>query len=665
MPNTHWPSDAFATALNQTKQTMTQMSAEQEVYSRIRKGYEAAVRPLRNPNSTLVVQLKVKLQQLVALNERTQVLTTLVFIEQTWQDDYLRWNDSEFREVRTLRVPSKYVWTPDTYVFSNADTSSSGFLKGLHVLVHSSGKMIWQVPMQMKTSCQVDIVMFPFDEQVCDIQMGSWIYTPSWVIYRFLGSSPIQSPCSRKTIALCACENNTHEALDISSFWESSEWMLLGVQLLYSNRSTAQLNAWKMGLGQRQERVNRLMSFKSTVQSDLVLRLHLKRRSFFYVWNIVIPCVMLTLLTVTVFCTPVQSGEKITLGLSVFLAFSMFMVLIAEKVPPTSTGIPLIGIYLTSVMTLTALSVVICVIVINLDSRGEKLLPVPPWLRRLVNLQVVRRMMDRRIDPLEAASNLEQTESLTGKQVSVDIQLNKCKSRTATLQNMRVMLVNQTRLLSQIHRRLNTECKDKPEVRIETGVPFCSKLSPRKNQSKRCPMHAHDQCFHSPAFLTNHCYKKPAQWREKSRELIPAPIMSEEILNNSRGMNKAKHPLGKTTSNVCVVEDKNRCPKKLFQNQHVQQNTADNLIEKQSTMRHCSAIKCAPSTGLSQHRIKQIIGPRLPQKQHALIKYEWKLVAQLVDRFVFALFLLSTGLCYTLVFLWPSLVPTDFNCKPE
>ena len=37
------------------------------------------------------------------------------------------------------------------------------------------------------------------------------------------------------------------------------------------------------------------------------------------------------------------AGEKISLGLSVFLAFSMFMLLIAEEVPATSESVPLIG----------------------------------------------------------------------------------------------------------------------------------------------------------------------------------------------------------------------------------------------------------------------------------------------------------------------------------
>ena len=56
-----------------------------------------------------------------------------------------------------------------------------------------------------------------------------------------------------------------------------------------------------------------------------------------------VPCVMLSVLTLLTFWLPTTSGEKISLGLSVFLAFSMFMLLIAEEVPATSESIPLVG----------------------------------------------------------------------------------------------------------------------------------------------------------------------------------------------------------------------------------------------------------------------------------------------------------------------------------
>ena len=60
-------------------------------------------------------------------------------------------------------------------------------------------------------------------------------------------------------------------------------------------------------------------------------------------YNIVFPCMMMSTLTVLVFCLRPDSGEKIALGVTVLLAFSVFMLAIAEKMPETSESIPLIG----------------------------------------------------------------------------------------------------------------------------------------------------------------------------------------------------------------------------------------------------------------------------------------------------------------------------------
>lgn len=52
---------------------------------------------------------------------------------------------------------------------------------------------------------------------------------------------------------------------------------------------------------------------------------------------------MMSALTLLVFCLPPDSGEKIALGITVLLAFSVFVLAIAEKMPETSDSMPLIG----------------------------------------------------------------------------------------------------------------------------------------------------------------------------------------------------------------------------------------------------------------------------------------------------------------------------------
>ena len=78
---------------------------------------------------------------------------------------------------------------------------------------------------------------------------------------------------------------------------------------------------------------------------DVTFWFHLRRRTTYYTFNIIIPCVMLSLLTLGSFVLPAESGEKVSLGLTVLLAFSVFMLLIAESMPATSEFVPLIGMY--------------------------------------------------------------------------------------------------------------------------------------------------------------------------------------------------------------------------------------------------------------------------------------------------------------------------------
>ena len=76
---------------------------------------------------------------------------------------------------------------------------------------------------------------------------------------------------------------------------------------------------------------------------DVTFWLHLRRRTTYYAFNIIIPCAFLSLLTLCNFLLPAASGEKVSLGLTVLLAFSVFMLLIAENMPATSEYVPLIG----------------------------------------------------------------------------------------------------------------------------------------------------------------------------------------------------------------------------------------------------------------------------------------------------------------------------------
>lgn len=76
---------------------------------------------------------------------------------------------------------------------------------------------------------------------------------------------------------------------------------------------------------------------------DVTITIIIRRKTLYYMYNVILPCMMMSVLTLLVFCLPPDSGEKIALGVTVLLAFSVFMLAISEKLPETSESIPLLG----------------------------------------------------------------------------------------------------------------------------------------------------------------------------------------------------------------------------------------------------------------------------------------------------------------------------------
>jgi len=75
------------------------------------------------------------------------------------------------------------------------------------------------------------------------------------------------------------------------------------------------------------------------------MTIHMQRRFSYYIVNILYPCLMMSLLVLMVFILPPDSGEKVSLGVTVLLAFSVFQLMIAENVPSSSEATPILGMY--------------------------------------------------------------------------------------------------------------------------------------------------------------------------------------------------------------------------------------------------------------------------------------------------------------------------------
>lgn len=183
------------------------------------------------------------------------------------------------------------------HLLSRADDESSEPVN-TNVVLRYDGLIIWDSPAITKSSCVVDVTYFPFDSQQCNLTFGSWTYNGNQVdLFNALDSG------------------------DLSDFIEDVEWEVHGMPA-----------------------VKNVISYGccSEPYPDVTFTLLLKRRSSFYIVNLLIPCVLISFLAPLSFYLPAASGEKVSLGVTILLAMTVFQLMVAE-IMPASENVPLIG----------------------------------------------------------------------------------------------------------------------------------------------------------------------------------------------------------------------------------------------------------------------------------------------------------------------------------
>ena len=231
-----------------------------------------------------------------------------------------------------------------------------------------------------KSYCAINIEYYPFDIQDCYMKFGTWTFDGSLIDLEHIN---INNSISEKNSG----SNKVYTVvtgIDMSDYYQSVEWDVLSIP--------AQKNV-------------KVYDCCPEPYHDIYFNITIRRKTLFYTVNLIIPCVNISFLSVLVFYLPSDSGEKLTLGISILVALLVFYLLLIELIPPTSLVIPLLGKYLLFTLILVNLSILLTIFILNLHHRKPNTHKMPFWMKRVILDILPKLLMIER--PAQKNSNVE------------------------------------------------------------------------------------------------------------------------------------------------------------------------------------------------------------------------------------------------------------------
>ncbi|ESO92426.1 hypothetical protein LOTGIDRAFT_121020 [Lottia gigantea] len=271
-------------------------------------------RPRHDYNQSITVQIEFGIITINGLDEKLQVMSLNGYLLVRWRDDFLWWNVSKYGPQRNIRADQ--IWTPDIMIYNAYNNFGKVELSPSKVKVYINGTVVWFPGGRYQVICKINIRLFPFDNQTCSILIGPWVDG-------FIRFDVIRQPFL------------------LNFNFTDPEWILVKTDYVF-------------------------------VDYVVAFRFYLTRRYIFYVINIIVPLVILSLLTNLVFILPTESGEKVSLSISILLSYIVLMNLISTLLPTNSDQICLLSVYIMVLIVHSALSTIATVLELQLTYSKEK-----------------------------------------------------------------------------------------------------------------------------------------------------------------------------------------------------------------------------------------------------------------------------------------------------
>ncbi|KAM8823986.1 5-hydroxytryptamine receptor 3A [Synchiropus picturatus] len=286
------------------------------------------IRPVLDWRHATAVSVDMLIYGILGVDEMTQTVTTHVWILVGWTNEILTWNASEFCGISSLSVPRTMIWNPDLYILE--DSSDGGTLvKGPMVILDSMGEAASFITGKLTTVCSLNLRLYPFDIQNCNISFMSLSMSEDELQLGLLKEEVIKKQLSSRVLIT------------------KGEWELIKMDVLQSSQEG-------------------IMN-----KSQLRYEVTLKRKPMLHIINFIVPLFYLLILDLASFFISHSSGEKLSFKVTVLLSISVLLLILQDMLPSTEDQLPLIASYCIGIFALVGVSLLECMLMCFLCNLDE------------------------------------------------------------------------------------------------------------------------------------------------------------------------------------------------------------------------------------------------------------------------------------------------------
>ncbi|CAJ0941836.1 unnamed protein product, partial [Mesorhabditis belari] len=323
--------------------------------------YSTNVRPVYNEATTTNVSINLNSFQLISLDQSAETITISAEFVMTWRDELLHWSLDEFN-LTVLSLRASQVWRPDVVVSSAISAVYTIDPDQQRVSIFNDGRVRYSMYGQFVNICDMRVDRFPYDTQICQVNIGPWTYRLEQVHITSVPAHPLSN----------------------GDYAGNSEWELTNATSGVHTSDDTDMN----------------FSYE-----EAEFHVWLKRRPQFYVYVLLVPTLVITVVAICGLFIPTNTigerEERVNLGVMTLLSHSVILQIVGDAMPKT-TGLPVLGNFILAEIFVTAVGVLFSVVVLTLHYRAlTRKWDVPRWAKWVLHfpkMKKLKRVRRRRVE---------------------------------------------------------------------------------------------------------------------------------------------------------------------------------------------------------------------------------------------------------------------------